>query len=80
MYIEKNDLAKATMFQRHKDYYGFVETGFEKKTEQIHTNTWHFRPFGATGSIWAAILTPVGFWRESQNLPFYKKSQKNKKK
>ena len=25
----KNDLLKATMSQRHEDYYGFVKTGFE---------------------------------------------------
>ena len=27
----KNDLLKATMSQRHGNYYGFVKTGFEKR-------------------------------------------------
>ena len=27
----KNDLLKATMSQRHSNYYGFVKTGFEKR-------------------------------------------------
>ena len=35
----QNDLFKATMFQRHKDYYGFVKTGFENKPHYGHTNT-----------------------------------------
>jgi hypothetical protein len=27
----KNDLLKATMSQRHEDYYGFVKTGVHKR-------------------------------------------------
>ena len=69
----KKYLLKATMSQLHEDYYGFAKTGFEKRPQQIHTNTWHFRPFGATWSIWAAILAPIGFWRGSHNRPFLKK-------
>ena len=33
----KNDLFKATMSHRHKDYYGFVKTGFEKRLHYGHT-------------------------------------------
>ena len=35
----KNDVLKATMFQRHQDYYGFVKTGFGKRLHFRHTHT-----------------------------------------
>ena len=47
--IEKNDLLKVTMFQRHKDYYGFVKTGFEKRAIK-----------GASAMHIFSILAPLG--------------------
>ena len=54
----KNDLLKATMCQRHEDYYGFVKTGFEKR--QFYYPRKNMIYIGKNGNV-GAILAPIGF-------------------
>ena len=76
----KNDLLKATMSQRHKDYYGFVKTGFETRRPKGASAIILFQHFGATWSILVPCLTPSDFEAGLQIDYFWKIAKKNKKK
>ena len=77
---QKNDLLKATMFQRHEDYHGFVKTGFENKLQSRHTHTQNFEHFGATWSILVPFWIPSDFEGVPKSTIFEQKYKKNEKK
>jgi hypothetical protein len=57
----KNDLLKATMSQRHSNYFGFVKTGFETSRPKGASAIRLFQMFGAFWSILVPFLTPSDF-------------------
>ena len=72
----KNDFLKATMSQRHRDYYGFVKTGFETRPQKGTPGKLFGGHFGDTWSIWCH------FWphRISKGVPTSTIFEKNLKK
>jgi hypothetical protein len=49
------------MSQRHKDYYGFVKTGCEKRPQTGASATMFFQHFGAKWSILVPFRIPSDF-------------------
>ena len=76
----KCNVFKATMSQRHCNYYGFVKTRVIPGPLQHEEGRYLFSHFWRILMMFAAMLAPIGFWRGSPNRLLLKKLAKTKKK